>query len=225
MSHWIERINQQIQAKHLLKHEFYQAWSRGELSKECLKDYAAQYYHHVKAFPTYLSALHSHTEEEETREAVLQNLIEEGGHPKMWLDFAIRLGQSQQQVECQNPISPIESLISLFKEICLKEDIASGIAVLYAYESQIPSICESKIDGLQRFYGMKTPEEWKYFTVHIEADKEHSEVEKRLLEKTLHVGNIDRVQANVQKVLDALWNFLTVMCQRHGISCAALGSV
>src|SRR5437762_401991 len=54
--------------KHLLKHPFYLAWTRGELSKEALADYARQYYHHVAAFTTYLSAVHTNCDDQERSE-------------------------------------------------------------------------------------------------------------------------------------------------------------
>ena len=40
----------------MLKHPFYVAWSEGKLSREVLQEYAKQYYAHVRAFPTYVSA-------------------------------------------------------------------------------------------------------------------------------------------------------------------------
>ena len=36
---------------------FYKAWNKGELSKTTLQTYAQEYYHHVAAFPRYLSAI------------------------------------------------------------------------------------------------------------------------------------------------------------------------
>jgi len=54
MNQYLDKIDSDIAVKHLLKHPFYLAWTRGELSKEALTDYARQYYHHVAAFPTYL---------------------------------------------------------------------------------------------------------------------------------------------------------------------------
>src|SRR3989442_6291601 len=102
MSSPLETIDAQIAAKHLLNHPFYQAWTRGELSKEALQDYARQYYHHVAAFPTYLSAVHANTEDQETRRQILANLIdEEAGnpnHPQLWLRFAESTGAERQDV-------------------------------------------------------------------------------------------------------------------------------
>jgi hypothetical protein len=57
----LEAIDARIAQRGLLQHPFYQSWTKGELTLPVLRDYAEQYYQHVAAFPTYLSALHSHT--------------------------------------------------------------------------------------------------------------------------------------------------------------------
>src|ERR1700675_4880885 len=96
MNQHLDNIDNDIAEKHLLKHPFYLAWTRGELSREALSDYARQYYHHVAAFPTYLSAVHANCEDQATRKQVLGNLNdEEAGspnHPDLWLKFAEGLG-------------------------------------------------------------------------------------------------------------------------------------
>ena len=53
---YLEKLNKQLDEFHLLKHPFYVAWNNGELNQEILKDYAEQYYQHIKAFPRYISA-------------------------------------------------------------------------------------------------------------------------------------------------------------------------
>lgn len=78
----IDKLEKLIQQKHMLSHSFYQAWSCGALTKATLKAYAKEYYQHVKAFPTYISALHSRCDDPEIRRCLLTNLIdEESGHP------------------------------------------------------------------------------------------------------------------------------------------------
>ena len=91
MNQHLDKIDNDIAAKHLLKHPFYLAWTRGELSREALADYARQYYQHVAAFPTYLSAIHANCDDQSTRKELLKNLIdEEAGspnHPELWLNL------------------------------------------------------------------------------------------------------------------------------------------
>jgi pyrroloquinoline-quinone synthase len=216
-------IDNDIAEKHLLKHPFYLAWTRGELSKEALTDYAKQYYHHVAAFPTYLSAVHAKCDDQPTRKQILFNLIdEEAGspnHPELWKQFAEGLGvegvdltETEKQPETKN-------LIETFRSVCGNESTAEGLAALYAYESQIPAICESKIDGLKKHYGFTDPKGYEYFSVHIEADREHSASEREMLSAYVDNRNIDNVRASVHRVLDALWEMLSGVCRRHAIAC------
>src|SRR5690242_15332575 len=103
MTEAVARIDAQISRKHLLTHPVYRAWTRGDLSREALQDYARQCYRHVAAFPTYLSAVHSNTDDQEIRRQLLPNLIdEEAGHPnqpELWLQFSDSLGLSREGVK------------------------------------------------------------------------------------------------------------------------------
>jgi pyrroloquinoline-quinone synthase len=225
MNEYLEQIDSDVAEKHLLKHPFYLAWVRGELSKEALQDYARQYYHHVAAFPTYLSAVHAKCDDQPTRKQLLANLIdEEAGspnHPELWKQFANSLGAfdasdgaagTERQPETEN-------LIETFRAVCGEQTIAEGLAALYSYESQIPAICESKIEGLKKYYGFTDPKGYEYFTVHIEADREHSAVEREMLRTYITDQNIGDVRASMRRVLDALWELLSGVCRRHAIAC------
>jgi pyrroloquinoline-quinone synthase len=174
----INHIESVILENSILKHPFYQAWQRGELTKEALQDYAAQYYHHVEAFPTYLSALHSHTKDMITRQAILENLIDEErgaeNHPELWIQFAEAVGATRENV-LNSTIQPeTQNLISEFKDICINGTVSEGLSALYSYESQIPEVSATKIDGLTKFYGVTSESGLKYFKVHQEADVKHS---------------------------------------------------
>ena len=223
MNQYLDQIDADIAEKNLLKHPFYLAWTRGELSREVLADYARQYYHHVAAFPTYLSAAHARCDDQATRKELLNNLIdEEAGspnHPDLWLKFAEGLGVSALNVRQSEKRPETKSLIDAFRSVCRDGSTAEGLAALYAYESQIPAICESKIEGLKKYYGFSNPVNYQYFTVHIEADREHSAVERKML--TAHVGkqNVECVRASVNRVLEALWDMLSGVCRRHAIAC------
>ena len=223
MNEYLDTIDNDIAAKHLLKHPFYLAWTRGELSKEALTDYAKQYYHHVAAFPTYLSAVHAGCDDQPTRKQILSNLIdEEAGspnHPELWKQFAEGLGVEDVDLVQTEKESETKNLIGTFRSVCGDKTTAEGLAALYAYESQIPAICESKIDGLKKHYGFTDPKHYEYFSVHIEADKEHSAAEREMLSTYVDNRNIDSVRESVRRVLDTLWQMLSGVCRRHAIAC------
>lgn len=223
MNQYLDQIDSAVAARHLLTHPFYLAWARGELSKEALSDYARQYYHHVAAFPTYLSAVHAKCEDQTARKQLLSNLIdEEAGspnHPELWLQFANALGISEEDVRTMRKEPETQNLIESFRAVCGGESTADGLAALYAYESQIPAICESKIDGLKKYYGFSDAKDYEYFSVHIDADREHSAAERGMLESKIDNRNFEAVKASVNRVLDALWQMLSGVCRRHAIAC------
>lgn len=223
MNQYLDKIDNEIAEKHLLKHPFYLAWTRGELSKEALMDYARQYYRHVAAFPTYLSAAHSKCNDQATRKQLLANLIdEEAGspnHPDLWLKFAEGLGVSDIDVRNTQEQPETRNLIDTFRSICGNGSTAEGLAALYAYESQIPAICESKIDGLKKHYRVTDPKHYEYFSVHIEADREHSAAERKMLRAYIDNNNFESVKESVNRVLNALWQMLSGVCRRHAIAC------
>lgn len=223
MNDHLTSIDQQIAAKHLLTHPFYLAWTRGELSKEALTDYAQQYYHHVAAFPTYLSAVHAKCDDQPTRKQILSNLIdEEAGqpnHPEFWLQFAESLGTTADEVRSSAKQPETAALIDTFRSVCASSKTAQGLAALYAYESQIPAVAESKIDGLKKHYGFSDPKGYEYFSVHVEADREHSAAERAMLQEHVTEENADSVKESVDRVLNALWDLLSGVCHRHAIAC------
>ncbi len=218
MQNALARIDRQIAARHILTHPFYQAWQRGELTQAALADYAAQYEPHVAAFPAYLSALHSHTANLETRRAVLQNLIdEEAGqpnHPELWRQFARAVG-AEPRGEATAPET--QALINTFQDICRNGSVAAGLAALYSYESQMPAVAATKQDGLSRFYGITDPDALAYFAVHEEADVEHSAVERALLSRHLEDPDAGDAPKASQRVLNALWNLLSAVGARHAV--------
>jgi pyrroloquinoline-quinone synthase len=220
----LEEIDARVAGQHLLQHPFYQAWSRGELSLDALRDYATQYYHHVAAFPTYLSAVHAQTEDGAVRRQILSNLVdEEAGtpnHPELWLEFAESLGLRRTEVKSAALWPETKKLIEAFRSCCGDRGAGVGVSALYAYESQIPAVSETKIEGLKKYYGFSNPDGYKYFSVHIEADREHAAVEAAQIAQL--VGDSERAAAleAVGEVLAGLYGLLSAVCERHGIEAA-----
>lgn len=219
----IGEIDSLVAQRSVLMHPFYRSWAQGGLHQDALADYATQYYHHVAAFPTYLSALHAHTEDADTRGSILANLIdEEAGnpnHPELWLRFAEGLGVKRETVHRAELWPETKNLILTFRSACRDRSTAEGLAALYAYESQIPAVAESKIVGLRNYYGIDSPDALAYFTVHIEADRVHAEAERHLLSSQVNEANASSVVQSVTEILDALWEMLSGVCRRHAIAC------
>jgi pyrroloquinoline-quinone synthase len=186
-----DRLEARTAPYDLLKHPFYQAWTAGELSREDLAAYACEYWHHVSAFPTYLSALHSHLPDGELRREVLRNLADEEGidsangraHSELWMDFAAGMGADRAQVTGCALQPETTALIAAFREL-MNEKPAVAMAALYAYESKVPAIAVEKAAGLEKLYGANA-KATRYFTLHQTADVHHASVWRGLIEQEL----------------------------------------
>jgi pyrroloquinoline-quinone synthase len=202
-----------VARKSLLTHPFYQEWQAGTLTLPMLQHYAAQYYHHELAFPTYLSAIHTRTPHLKVRQHVLENLWDEEwgekNHPALWLQFCEALGLKREDVIDGEVVPETRALISTMMAICNNSSYLEGLGAMYAYESQVPVIAEQKIAGLKQFYGIDTDEALEFFNVHLEADVAHSGAEADMIAEH---AQTDAEQAAVSKAvdqgLDALWLFL-----------------
>ncbi|HEX3370841.1 MAG TPA: CADD family putative folate metabolism protein [Candidatus Cybelea sp.] len=217
-----EQVRRAIERRHLLTHPFYVAWTKGELSRRHLRQYAAQYFHHVLAEPTYLSNVHSNTPhfaadgtpDLAARQAILANLMDEEfgakNHPALWKRFASSLGLSDAQLAATQPLPATQRLIDTFTEICRNRPYYAGLAALHAFESQVPAIAAAKIEGLQKFYGFDDPAGFEFFTVHEEADVEHSAAEWALIERAADSPEKRaEVLAATNDACEALWGFLS----------------
>lgn len=211
---FVEVLKKELSSYHLLRHPFYQMWMEGTLPEKCLQNYATQYYHHVSAFPRYISALHSLCDNQKDRKILLENLNDEEGskgdpHPDLWMYFAEGLGLKKEVVESSLPCKSIQKLIHTFFSQC-RHSYASGLSALYSYEYQVPEVAETKIQGLKKHYGITDKKTLLFFLVHKEADIEHREAIEKLLEKLPEAQQKEAINSAVD-IAKALWSFLTEM--------------
>ena len=219
-----KELGEKLDQYHLLKHPFYQIyWNEGKLNREIIKDYAEQYYQHVKAFPRYISATHSICEDIEKRKILLENLQDEenpnADHPKLWKNFALAMGADPDKIENVKREWFTNDMIENFFYQARKS-YAEGLASLYTYERQIPEIAETKIRGLKKFYGVTSKEGLEFFEAHKAADVIHRKECEKLLDA---LTEEEKDKAEKASVLTAryLWNFLSGMSTKHNLQTAA----
>lgn len=214
-------VRSTIEGRHLLTHPFYVAWTNGELTVEQLRQYAEQYMHYVLAEPTFLSAVHSNTPHFASdgtsdlgpRQTILQNLVDEElgakNHPALWKQFANALGLSEADLARTVASPATRRLIETFTDLSRNRPYYVGLAVLHAFESQVPAIAGVKTEGLRRFYGIEDPSAVEFFSTHAKADVWHSAQEWRLIEQSADSPEKRAdVVAATQAACDALWSFL-----------------
>ena len=216
---YLNTLNEKLDKFHLLDHPFYVAWNKGELNQTILRDYAEQYYQHIKAFPRYISATHSICEDIDNRKILLDNLSDEEDfdkdHPMLWKQFALAVGADKNTVETVNQESFTKDMIDNFFKLA-RSSYAEGLGSLYAYERQVPEIADTKIKGLIDHYNVSSDEGLEYFVVHKDADVEHREQSAELMNKLSPEERKLAEEAGLSTV-KMLWGFLSGLCEKHNI--------
>ena len=217
----LQNLDQLIESRSILKHPFYIAWQKGELSWEQLTTYARVYYPHVAAFPRYLKSAYEISADSVVRTELENNLVDEISdpkpHPELWLDFAESLGLDRTHVVRATRHPAASNIVQTFSGLSKKESI-SALAALYAYESQQPEVSRQKSDGLRRHYGIDDQKALAYFEVHAEADIEHRDGERKAIQRCLEQGSSEKTLFNAaEEALDAYWGLLDGICQEAEI--------
>ena len=219
-----KELNKKLDKYHLLKHPFYDYfWNEGKLTREIIKDYAEQYYQHVKAFPRYISATHSICDDIEKRKILLENLQDEenkdSDHPKLWKNFAEAMGSDIKKIDNVKTDWFTQDMIDNFFTHA-RSSYAEGLASLYTYERQIPEIAETKINGLKKFYGVSSKKGLEFFEAHKSADVHHRAECEKLLDG---LSAEEQLKAEKSSMLTAryLWNFLSGMTTKHSLKILA----
>ena len=215
---FFQQLDARVAQFDLLCHPFYKAWSAGELSRDDLREYARDYYHHVNAFPTYLAELSMRLEDGELRRAVLANLADEKGcddatgdnpeHAELWLDFAEGMGASRNQPGHQ-PVAEISDLTAVFHSVASEGTPEEALSAFYAYESQVPRVAAEKARGLREMYGADD-KTCGYFTLHSTADVYHSQIWRQQLARSLEQNPqaAEPALAAAENAAKALWSAL-----------------
>jgi pyrroloquinoline-quinone synthase len=222
----LRSVDALIHEHHLLKHPFYVAWQEGTLTPEALRTYAEQYYQHVRAFPTYISALHSRCTDLATRQTLLRNLNDEeqgpDNHPQLWRRFAAAAGCDIERIDDVELLPETASAIDDFRRAMSEGSVARGLAALYAYESMVPEVATEKIRGLAAHYGIEGSPGTDYFEVHRTLDIEHAEETRALVESRARSAEEEaEAETGAAIALKAINRLLDGVCRAHDIPRAA----
>ena len=177
----IQKIDEMIEERSLLKHPFYQMWSDGKLTQESLAGYSKEYFQLVKAVPSFMTPIIEKSPKSVVGELV-ENQQEESDHIKSWIAFAGELGISEDELTSYSGTTKTQKAVSDLNQ--LMDTFDGGACAMYAFEKEIPKISQTKLDGLAEFYGKTSNEATEYFKLHTEADIRHAASWRNILEKS-----------------------------------------
>jgi pyrroloquinoline-quinone synthase len=177
----IQRIDQIIEERSLLKHPFYEMWSDGKLTQESLAGYSKEYFQLVKAVPEFMAPIIEKAPNSVIAE-LIENQQEESDHIKPWISFAGELGISEDELISYSGLDKTNKAVSDLDQLMNTYD--NGACAMYAFEKEIPKISQTKLDGLSEFYQITNERATEYFKLHTEADIRHAASWRNILEKS-----------------------------------------
>ena len=218
----LAELDRHVQQRSSLRHPFYVAWQRGELTRAQLAAYARVYYSHVAAFSSYLEAAAAGTTDPRTRAALADNLADELGtpasHPQLWLDFAAACGVDPAHLATEPRHPAAATTLATFRRMTTGTTL-QALAALYVYESQQPAVAAEKISGLRQHYAqavmadggadLASADALRYFEVHATLDVEHCAAERAGIARLLDAGgDVHEMLEAAASGLDAYWALL-----------------
>ena len=169
----------------LLKHRFYQLWPEGKLTLDHLAGYSKGIFSIGKS-----SSIVGRKHLKSYRSSKLENrkfdhtiLQDESEHIEPWIKFSSSL--QVDKTELMDYVGEDLTKQSVGHMIKLSESsFEEAVAVLYAFEKQLPKISETKLDGLAKFYGITDEESNEYFNIHKEIDIYHSKIWENIIKES-----------------------------------------
>lgn len=195
-----QRIEDARSRCNVLEHPFYLRWSRGELSRSELAEYAGQYRHATEAIAR-LSAQAAEEAPEAERAELGRHAAEEADHVALWDGFVEAVGgdagaeANAQTGDCVSVWTADDGLLC-------------SLVRLYAIESGQPDISRTKREGLAANYGIGEGQGNAYFRVHERLDVEHAEAGRELIERHLEGADEDALVRAAESALRANWRLL-----------------
>jgi pyrroloquinoline-quinone synthase len=160
-----------VAPRRLLDHPFYVRWSRGELSRDELRAYAAQYRHFEAHLPSVLERAAHASDDAGLRDAALRNLADETAvgraHLELFDGFLSALDATEEAP------TPATALLLDTYDRQLSASAARGLAAVLAYEWQSAEVARSKAAGLREHYGLDGGAV-EFWDVHAGVDGDHA---------------------------------------------------
>lgn len=181
---FLERLKREVIGHPALVHPFLERFGDGEADSEGVREFAIQYYRHVRISRLYLAALISNCRDDERLQLTLAEvLMDEYGHlnpeethPALYRRFLRALDIGEKEWGTPRTLPEIESYISVHYEICRHPDVRLGLGAMGpASEWPVPPIYVRLSEGLKKSAGLPD-EALEIFTSHVTMDVTHARI-------------------------------------------------
>ncbi len=167
----------------------------GKLPKAALKDYAVlRWSFQAHANPAMMLS-HASFLRGDAVEHLLENVYDEifrpkgeGDHPGLWVQFALRLGATKEELAeaARRPLAEVIGFPRTMTYFC-RRSAAEGLASWYPDEAQLPEAHGATALALRKFYGLDDTT-IEYFLEHVRADLGHTDSSGNLIEDYIGSG-------------------------------------
>jgi pyrroloquinoline-quinone synthase len=179
----IAQIDIEIERYSLLKHDFYRLWQEGRLTLDHLAGYSKEYFQLVKAVPLLVENALRANKVKKYENSIQTILQDEREHIEPWVKFSSSLQVDKTELmDCVGEDLTKQSVDNMIK--LSESSFEEAVAVLYAFEKQLPKISETKLDGLTKFYGISDGDSSEYFNIHKDIDIYHSKIWENILKES-----------------------------------------
>ena len=181
---FLEKLKREVIGHPALTHPFLERFGDGEADAEGVREFAVQYYRHVRVSRLYLAALISNCRDDEKLQlALAEILFDEYGHlnpdethPALYRRFLRALDISEEQWAAPPTLPEIEAYISVNYELCRNPDFRLGLGALGpASEWPVPPIYVRLTEGLKKSAGL-AEDDLEIFTSHVTMDVTHARI-------------------------------------------------
>lgn len=180
----IKQVNHEIEQRSLLKHPFYKTWTEGNLTTSHLKGYSKEYFQLVKSIPNFVQNIYDKKAIDDIEQeyfhsnylgSIKQIQQEENDHISMWINFALELGVDKNELLEYKGTDDVNRAISNLNKLSCSS-LFNAASMMYSLEKEIPKISTTKLEGLEKFYGITNLNAKNYFKIHQKVDIEHTRV-------------------------------------------------
>lgn len=206
------RIDEEIEKRSLLKHPFYEKWSRGELTVDHLRGYSLEYFQLVKVVPEMVKNIEEKSPSG-LQGSIKENQKEESEHVQLWTKFAHSLGIPNAEL-AEYPGAQGTMLAVDEMRLLTRSSLWAGVAAMYAYERDLPKISTTKLRGLKEFYGIDSADALEYFREHEVADVRHAAVWRNIL-KDLQISESQNLLGAAKSSIDSQNKLLDCVMEKY----------
>jgi pyrroloquinoline-quinone synthase len=181
---FLRRLKREVIGHPALTHPFLERFAEGGVDGEGIREFAVQYYRHVRVSRLYLAALISRCRDDEGLQlALAEVLFDEYGHlnpdethPALYRRFLKALGIGEAEWEEPRTLPEIEMYITTHFALSGHPDFRIGLGALGpASEWPVPPIYAKLSDGLRKAAGLPD-EALEIFTSHVTMDVTHARI-------------------------------------------------